>query len=252
MPFRFFIVAALAAVSGIAVALPAAGAQLLGPAAPAPAKVRVVECERGASAEQRQAVFRGAMRTIEGSERMGMRFTLLERIGGRRFDAVAAPGLEVWRKSRPGVRRFVHRQRVVALAAGARYRMVVDFRWYGSDGEVVRRARRRSSTCRQPGRLPNLRVVRIAGRPADGARGTERYSIRVVNSGRAAADAVDVSLSVDGAEIDTAQVGRLAPGEASRAFVNGPSCNRSLEARVDPDDIVAESSERDNVLRRRC
>ena len=223
------------------------------PAAPAAkrkplATAKVVECSTGLTAADRYAVFRGGARRVPGTERMWIKFSLQERAGGP-FRRVLAPGLGIWRKSRPGVRRFAMRQRVLALGEGAAYRVGVSFRWYDSDGELLRRARRVSTTCRQAGVLPNLRVLRVTGRRT-GA--TFSYGVDVVNRGRAASTATALALIVDGDTVDSPPIGPLAPGETRRFFVSGPLCTGSVTARVDPADTVREGNERDNARTTSC
>lgn len=218
------------------------------PAAPAAkrkplATAKVVECLKGVTPAERLAVFRAAARRVAGTDRMWIKFKLQERTGAGRFRAVAAPGVGVWRKSRSGVRRFAIRQRVLALGEGAAYRVAVQFRWYDSDGELLRGARRLSPACRQAGALPNLRVTRVGGRLVNG---TFRYAVDVVNRGRAASIPTTLALSVDGGVVDTPVLGALAAGETRRMFVNGPACTGSVTAQVDPGDVVAEANERDN------
>lgn len=234
-----------------AVAVPAALAAP-GAAGPPVASVSVSECSKGLQAADRFVEFRGAMRQVTGSETMWMRFGLRERLGDRPAAPVRVPGLGVWRKSRPGVPRFVHRQQVLELAEGSEYRARVHFRWYDADGNVVEKAVRRSATCRQGGDLPNLVVKRIRAQPVAGSPGLERYEVRVVNRGRAAATGADVSLAVDGASVDTVAVGSLEPGQGRKVFVNGPTCGRAVRAEADPEDALIESSESDNRLRSRC
>ncbi len=57
------------------------------------------------------------------------------------------PRLDRW--ERPERRRsgFVFTKRVDALEAGERYMVRVRFRWYDSDGDLQRRATRRSASC---------------------------------------------------------------------------------------------------------
>ena len=217
------------------------------------ASVRVVECSRGPDAIDRHATFRGAMRRLPGTHGMSMRFSLQERVGDGRYRTVKAPGLGVWRKSHPAVRRFSHRQRVLDLAEGAAYRAVVSFRWYDTDGELIRRAKRRSRACNQPGLLPNLGVLWIgAGVPLPGAPSSATYAVRVINRGHAAAPRFGVSFAVDGTTVDTQSVGELAPGEVRQLFFVGPPCRSSLTARVDTADDVRETSERDNPATVAC
>ena len=238
----------------IAVAAVAAPVVLAVPgSAEAPiAGVRVSECSEGPEASDRFVEFRGDMRQVAGSESMWMRFTLQERVGDRPFVKVRTPGLGVWRKSRPGVPRFVYRQRVLELAKGSEYRTRVRFRWYDPSGNVVEEEVRRSPSCRQGGDLPNLLVKRIRASAAGESPGVQRYKLRVVNSGNAATTGADVALAVDGAVVDTVALGPLEPGEVRRVFVNGPPCMRSARAQADPAASVIESSESDNVVTSRC
>jgi len=217
------------------------------------ASVGVAECARGPGAENRLAVFRGAMRRLPASDRMWMRFKLQERVGAGDFRTVKAPGLGIWHKSRPSVGRFAYRQRVLALAEGSSYRTIVSFRWYTASGELVRQTRRRSPPCRQPGLLPNLVVTRIdGGKPLQDVPGTYRYAVHVVNRGHVAARGFGVSLAVDGGTVDTLAVNALAPGESRKLLFSGPVCARTVTAVADPEDTVREVSERDNTLTSPC
>lgn len=232
----------------LALAMPGAG-----DAARRDALVRIAECARGPDVIDRHATFRGVMRRIPRTERMAMRFSLQERVGEGRFRTVKAPGLGGWRKSHPAVRRFAHRQRVLDLAEGSAYRAVVSFRWYDADGKVIRRARRRSKPCTQPGRLPDLSLLGIAGGlPLARRPGASNYRVRLVNRGRATTSGFRVSLAVDGSVVDGREVTALAPGEVRELLFPGPVCAASMTARVDPQDAVREVSEKDNVLTVPC
>jgi CARDB len=234
MPSRLA-TAALVATALVVLPSPAAGQ------APA-VSVRTVKC----SPAEHEAVFNARMQLLEGSERMGMRFTLLERTGLESFQPVKAPGLGGWHRSRPGVAMFSYRQGVRGLQENAVYRMRVDFRWYSPEGEVVEDVRRRSSSCRQYVELPNLRP-QVVGAAATTVPGVVRYSVRVSNEGPAAASDVPLALVVDGNVVDTVSVTSLAAGEVRFVTIRGPDCRRTVEARVDPDGAIAESSEDDNV-----
>lgn len=239
----------------MAMVLIAASAVIAAPAGSAeraPATVRVADCSRGSLPTDRSAEFRGAMRRLPGTDHMAMKFTLQERTGRGRYLTLRAPGLSVWRTSDSGVARFVHRQRVLELATAASYRMRVGFRWYDADGELLRRAARRSGDCRQRGRLPDLRVTRVAAQRLDGVPGATRYVVWVANDGRAASDESEVQLAVDGATVDTPTVAPLRAGERKRIFVTGPACVATVRAEVDPDDVLRESGERNNVRTERC
>ncbi len=236
-----------------AVAALAAPVALADPGSKAPlARVSVAECSRGPQALDRSAQFRGVMRQVAGTDTMWMRFALQERQGGGIFEMVRAPGLNVWRKSMSGVKRFVHTQEVLALAEGSEYRARVRFRWYGPGGELVREAARRSGTCSQAGELANLRVAKIGAHPTPASPGVFTYAVQVINRGGATAPGANVGLAVDGAGVDTVTVGSLEPDEERVALLNGPACIDSVRAEVDPAGTVTESSESDNVLSSRC
>lgn len=235
------------AVPAMGTAAPTANPSAAGPAA----TVKVTDCQRGPAG--RSVEFRGSMRRVPGTRRMWMRFGLQEKVGDGAFSNVAAPDLGVWRKSRLGVARFSYRQGVMALAAGSAYRTTVQYRWYGRRGKLLRRAKRVSRACAQPGLLSNLRVARIGGKPIGKASpGLVRYAVLVVNRGKAGSGPTMVSLAVDGATVDTVPVGPLAPGAQTRVFVNGPKCTSTVEARVDPADTLREGSEGDNARSVSC
>jgi CARDB len=247
---RTTLIAALAALIVVAVS---ASAQPGNHASKPLASARVSQCLRGPAAENRLALFRGAMRRVPATQSMWMRFKLQERVGEGAFRTIKAPGLGTWRKSRPGVRRFAYRQRVLALAEGSSYRVIVSFRWYDANGEVIRKLRRRSPACRQPGLLANLRVARIGGgKVVPGSPGVYRYAVNVINRGRVATDPFSVRLDVDGATADTGMISALAPGETRRLVLSGPACRGTVTAVADPEDLVREVTERDNQLTVPC
>lgn len=212
----------------------------------------VVECVRGRQAKDRQAVFRGQMKQTADGLRMQMRFALEEKVGSSRWTGVRAPGIGVWHEARPGVAKFAYRQRVVALQKGTSYRAVVRFRWLAQDGSTTRRESSRSPVCRQPGKLPNLKVRdSVSATPGPTAE-TLRYAVEVGNTGYATATAVEVRLLVDGAEIDTRVLRRLRPGERRVMRFVGPRCSGEVRALIDPNRHVRELSERDNRIRTPC
>jgi hypothetical protein len=205
-----------------------------------PTSVRLVDC----SFEEHEATFRGSMRAIEGSTRMAMRFTLLERTGSDGFEPLKAPGLGRWRRAQPGVVSFGYRQVVKALPENAVYRMRIDFRWLGADGSVLAQVQKSSRPCRQFASLPNLRVE-VLDASATNVAGVVRYRVLVTNAGRAEVTA-PVQLSVDDAVIDTATA-TLLPGESRQLDFRGPTCRREITAAADPEGTIVESSESDNL-----
>lgn len=213
--------------------------------------VDLVECTHGKQATDRQAVFRGEMHAIADVPRMQMRFALVEKVGHGGWLGVDAPGIGVWREARPGIKRFAYRQRVVALQKGTSYRATVAFRWLSQGGKAIRRERERSPVCRQPGKLPNLKIraIRVdAGPTAD----TRTYVVAAGNGGGVTATHVDVRLLVDGVEVDTRTLGRLAGGSDRNVRFVGPACRSQVEALIDPDRTIRELSERDNSAQIAC
>ena len=212
-----------------------------------PASVRVASCKTG---NNHSATFKGSMRSVDGSERMAMRFKLLARYGKDAPQAVEAPALRRWHRSRKGVTRYSYSQRIKGLAPGGSYRARVKYRWLDEHGKVIKRTSRLSGACVQDGALPNLTVSSVSESNGD-TPGTATYSVWFANTGKAAAEGFDVSLVVDGAIADSRDIERLEAGETEEIELNGPECTR-LRAVVDSDDLVRETVEDDNSLRSRC
>jgi hypothetical protein len=225
----------------LAAALPATAG-----AAPLPASARLVSC----SVEDHEAVFYGRMKQVPGTARMAMRFTLLEDTGGE-AQRVKAPGLNRWRSSKPGVRSFGYRQGFRNLPENATHRVRVQFRWYSATGEEIGRTRRTSPPCRQFVELPNL-VVELTRVVPTKLTAVMRYEALVINTGGGAATSVPVRLTVDGKVVDTVTVASLEPGEERSVAIRGPDCHRLAKLEVDPDLVIAESSDADNVYERSC
>lgn len=215
-------------------------------AAPA-AMVKVASCSRAS----RSAVFYSRVRRLARGQRMWMRFTLLERGADGRYMPVAAPGLQRWRKSKPGVKVFGYSQRVRGLTPGSAYRARVAYRWHGADGRLDRKVTRRSRVCSQAGPLPNLRARIVATAPGS-APGTRRYTVRLVNAGRGPASDASVRLAVEGAGSQTKTVARVAPGTAAFLDFDAAECITAVTADADPGGTVAESNESDNGRRTGC
>jgi hypothetical protein len=217
----------------------------------APASVRISECEPGSHSATRSAAFQASMRTLPGTRRMQVRFTLLERLGEGIFEKVSAPGLEVWRTSREGARRFVYTQEIAGLKANAAYRVAVRYRWLDADRRVVRTARRRSDVCEVEGSLPDLRVVKISARRG-ATPGTANYSVIVRNAGGADARSIGVGLTVDGTPLSASTLSSLIALETRSVRFSGPACTGTLSAVIDPDNALREDAEDDNVLSIPC
>jgi CARDB len=241
---RFRLITALAAAAALFV-MSAAVAE----ASPT-TSLKVRSCQVGDSAKQRQATFYGRMRSVSGTARMMMRFTLVDRSSAG-SSLVPAPQLASWRRSRTGVKHFGYAQTVSGLQVGGAYAAIVEYRWVSTSGKTIKTVRRTSAECRQDGKLPNLTVTRVAARTGDAA-GTLMYSVDVTNRGRAEARNVVVDLLVDDAGADAATLDSVKPGETVTVRVTGPACESRLKAVVDRQDAIHETTEDDNVLRSRC
>jgi len=115
----------------------------------------LVQCLTSREQAERSATFAGEMTMIPGAARMSMRIELLERVPGETgYHPVLAPGVGVWRTADPGVRSYRHLEQVTNLAAPARYRALITFRWDGPHGRVLRRDELRTPRCVQPAPVP--------------------------------------------------------------------------------------------------
>ena len=228
----------------------AAGALAAG--RPVRPSVTVSDCHPSDDVTQRYATFNAQMRAVPGTARMAMRFTVLERLGGiEGFEPLSLSDLRNWRRSKLGARTFIYSQRVTALRDGGYYRMRVQFRWYGTDGSVMRSSLDRSGVCHQPMPLPNLTISAITAAP--GATSDHRtYSVTVANAGRGEAGGVDVALKVDGTVVGSSRVDLL-PGEESTVVqIPGPACALTVRAVADPSQLIRETDDSDNGLTLPC
>jgi hypothetical protein len=225
----------------LAAALPGAPAAGRMADAALPATVKLADC----SVEESSAAFYGRMRPVAAADRMSMRFVLLER-HAEGYQALRAPGLSRWHRSKPGVSAFGYRQTVRGLRPGGVYRVRVSFRWHSASGELVERTRRTSRACRQFHEVPNLTSA-VAGSEPTKTPGVLRYLMRIANTGAAPAQDVEARLSVDGGVVDTVTIASLEPGESRDVAVVGPACTGSVSSMADPDGVIVESSEDDNA-----
>jgi hypothetical protein len=226
-------------------------AGLAGTAHAAGPSVKVLDCRTGKVPELRLATFEGRMKAVKGTRRMQMRFELLEETPGAASpQAVKAPELSPWRRSRAGVDAFTYAQTVKGLNSGVTYSSRVQFRWLNAAGKVIRQEERVSGTCVQDGDLPNLVLGSIKS-SAGSVNGTAVYTVQVGNTGQGDAESLTVSLFADGAHIDTRTIDGLDSGQFTTVKFSGPYCSR-LRAVVDRGATVPETVEEDNELRGRC
>ena len=220
----------------------------MSPAAAGAASVRLVECVPALEPADRSATFEARVHPVRGSERMQVRFTLqIRQAGLPGWRRVAASELDEWLTSFPDVRRFSYSRTVRNLSAPASYRTLVRFRWLDADGEVIRRSRAASRTCRQPDMRPDLVATEIA--PVAGG-----YEVTLRNSGRTDAGPFEVALAAGALALEPAAVDGLAAGERRTVAFSGPPCapGEQLTAIVDPAGAVDERDEDGNALTLDC
>jgi CARDB len=229
---------------------------LAAPAAQAKPSARalVSACERGLEEADRAAAFEGQMRKVAGASRMQMRFTLQARTPDTgKWAALSAPGFGAWVTSATSTSRYVYTKRVEGLLAPASYRVLLRFRWLDARGDVIRRAKDYSASCRQPDPRPNLLVRSIGVQPADRP-ARRRYVVFVRNAGGSVAGASSLLVTVGGKPLPAAPVAELDPGEGLLVTVEGPACQSGapVVAGADADDAIDERDESDNELTRSC
>lgn len=112
-------------------------------------------CQQSSYSLNRMIEVTATMRAVPGTQRMAMRFQLLEQLPDGRTGQVYGGDLNRWRHpnpptfgSQPGDTWVVNKP-VVNLGAPAVYRFRVTFRWIGSAG-VIDAAVRLSRLCTEP------------------------------------------------------------------------------------------------------
>jgi CARDB len=239
------------ALTSLALLTAAQTSAVASPVLPPQAAVIVSACHPADDVSARFATFVGEMRSLTGTARMSMRFTLLEKLGTRDFLPVPLSDLRPLRKSKRGVSTFIYTQRVTALRDGGTYRMRVQFRWYDATGKATKTRTVHSGACHQPAPLPNL-VIDSVTRSAGTMPGTSNYSVTVRNAGAGDAGAFAIALRVDGGLADAAHMPSLPAGQSATVQMNGPPCGAVARAVVDPANAVKETNESDNLYTLAC
>jgi hypothetical protein len=217
-------------------------------------QARLVSCTTGAAASARTAAFTASMPALTGTQRMWMRFELLQRLPGEHgFSRVELPAWQGWERSDPGRTGFIYTKRIRGLRAPGAYRARVRFRWLDVAGRVERRAQRSTRTCRQPDPRPDLRAGALTVAPGLGP-GAATYLLTLTNTGRGAAGPFDVVLTESGMPEPPVRVDGLAAGESRVVSLPGPSCAPGTTVRfvLDSGAAVDESDEADDVVDRLC
>jgi hypothetical protein len=133
------------------------GATTTPPSTPA-YSATVEQCVISTVQSERSATFTAQMVATGATQRMQIKIELQQRMRGEtEYHTIVAPALGVWRGSEPGVRIDKYVQQVTDLTAPAAYRALVQFRWLGDHGHVLKRAELHTMHCLQP--LPPAQVT---------------------------------------------------------------------------------------------
>lgn len=233
----------LGAVAGLACAvLPATAA-----ASPPRAALTHFGCRRAPDPMARTVSVRVIMRPVPGTQRLQVRFQLLEkdpgasaarRVRGGDLGAWITPddptlGQEpgdVWRLDKP-----VH-----DLYAPARYRFRVTFRWEGAGGRVLDTATRVSRVCHQPQLRPDLAVRSLTAAPVAGHPDQSRYTAVIANRGGSGAGPFEVLFDPgSGWANATIRIRWLGRHRQRAVSFTGPACQPA-----DPPTVTADPTHR--------
>lgn len=244
----------LAAAIAAAAMLAPAGAQ----GASGDAYLRGFACHRALDPTKRSVTVTAVMGTIAGTQRLQMRFELLERTA-RGQVLIRGGDLGQWiSPSSPTLGqhtsdKWVVNHPVTGVPVPGSYRFKVWFRWIGGGGQVIGRVQKATTSCRQPDLRPNLYVRLLS---ASNGSGGDRYTVQVGNNGLTGATNVELAFSAGGGQQPvTKTIARLPSHQSvNRSFV-GPSCTPSsapASIAVDPNDLIDEVSRADNSITVPC
>jgi hypothetical protein len=243
----------LASLLPAASALPAPGKSAAGTTAasgqpggssPGLASATLEQCATAVDSAARSATFNGQMSTVPGTRRMAMEIVVQEQAPGEAaFHTLTAAGLGGWRRSEVGVKIYKYVRQVTDLPAPGAFRAIVQFRWLGEKGHIVKRAIRRTAACVQPEERPKLVVAQVLAAPAPGGSQLADYRVVVRNDGRSAAGPFLLALNVGGVAQPPLTVPSLDAGARTVLDAQGPTCaaGSQVEVTLDPGHQVSEA-----------
>lgn len=225
-------------------------------------------CHPALAPSDRSVSVRAIMRPLRHTLKMELRFELIAAgRAGQPSGAVRGGDLGTW--ITPSDRTLGQRpkdqweltKQVKNLAAPARYRFRVRFRWIGAHGRVIGAASRQTPFCAQPELRPDLTVSSITVQPIAGRPQRERYVVQIRNLGRTAAGSFYVRLAEGSAAsgavpatLGERSLSRLGPRSRQTLTFAGPRCATGEEAQVlvDAYNQVQEYNEQNNSLTVPC
>lgn len=209
------------------------------------ASATLEQCLTAVDPTARSATFNGQMSAVPGTRLMAMQILVEEQAAGEAaFHTLSAAGSGGWRRSEAGVKIYKYVRQFTDLPAPAAFRAVVEFRWLGEKGRVIKRAARRTPVCVQPDERPKLVVAQVRVLPSSGAAQLANYQITVRNEGRSAAGSFAVALNINGATQPLLDVASLDPAAKSLLQAQAPRCTAgsTIEVVLDPQHQIAEAA----------
>jgi CARDB len=215
------------------------------PTSSALASATLEQCLTAADPTARSATFNGQMSAVPGTRLMAMRIFVEEQSAGEdTFHTLSATGSGGWRRSEAGVKIYKYVRQFTDLPAPGAFRAVVEYRWLGEKGLVIKRAVRRTSICVQPDERPKLVAGRIQVLPVSGAAQLASYQVLVRNEGRSAAGPFAVALNVNGVTQPLQEVTALDPAAKTLLQIQAPRCSAgsTIEVVLDPQHQISEAA----------
>lgn len=209
------------------------------------ASATLEQCLTAVDPAARSATFNGQMSAVPGTRLMAMRILVEEQGAGEAaFRTLGATGSGGWRRSEAGVKIYKYVRQFTDLPAAGTFRAVVEFRWLGEKGRIIKRAVRRTQVCVQPDERPKLLVAQVQVLPVPGAPQLASYQVLVHNEGRGAAGPFAVALNVGGVTQPSLQVASLDPATKTLLQIRAPRCaaGSTIEVVLDPQHQIAEAT----------
>lgn len=230
-------------------------------AVPPRAQLTQFSCARALDPVNRSAGVSAVMRPVPGTQRMLLRFQLLQQLPGAPADMVRGGDLgsfrsppnptlgrlpgDVWRKVK----------QVINLNAPAAYQFRVTFRWVGAHNRVLSSATRYSRVCHQRELRPDLLVSSIAVAPIAGHPNHELYTATIANQGATGAGPFEVLFTPGDGSAPLTQTVKWLGAHATRQLqFTGPVCNAASPSTVTADaaDQVDDFDRTNNTLAAVC
>jgi hypothetical protein len=212
---------------------------------PSLASATLEQCLTAVDPAARSATFNAQMSAVPGTRLMAMRILIEEQAAaeGAFHTLSAAAGSGGWRRSEVGVKIYKYVRQFTDLPAPGAFRAVVEFRWLGEKGRVIKRAARRTPICTQPDERPKLVVTQVQVLPIAGSTALANYQVSLRNEGRSATGPFAVALKVGGVTQPLLDVAALDPATKTLLQTQAPRCTpgSTIEVVLDPQHQISEA-----------